>query len=25
VKAGTSHHRPVYQTIAANHPLAQLH
>ena len=25
VKAGTSHHRPVYQTIAANHPLAELH
>jgi rare lipoprotein A len=25
VKAGTSHHRPVYQTVAANHPLAQLH
>src|SRR5271156_2855275 len=25
VKAGTSHHRPVYQTIAANHPLAQFH
>src|SRR5579863_5597112 len=24
VKAGTSHHRPVYQTIAANHPVAQL-
>ena len=24
VKAGTSHHRPVYQTIAANHPLAEL-
>jgi rare lipoprotein A len=23
VKAGTSHHRPVYQTIAANHPLAE--
>src|ERR1700691_722105 len=25
VKRGTSHHRPVYQTIAANHPLAQFH
>lgn len=25
VKKGTSQHRPVYQTIAANHPLAELH
>jgi rare lipoprotein A len=25
VKAGTSHHRSVYQTIAANHPMAQFH
>jgi rare lipoprotein A len=25
VKAGTSHHRPVYQTIAVNHPMAELH
>ncbi len=25
VKAGTSQHRPVYQTIAANHPMAELH
>jgi rare lipoprotein A len=24
VKKGTSQHRPVYQTIAANHPMAQL-
>jgi rare lipoprotein A len=24
VKKGTSQHRPVYQTIAANHPLAEL-
>jgi rare lipoprotein A len=24
VKRGTSQHRPVYQTIAANHPLAEL-
>jgi rare lipoprotein A len=24
VKTGTSHHRPVYQTIAANHPVAKL-
>jgi rare lipoprotein A len=24
VKAGTSHHRPVYQTIALNHPVAEL-
>ena len=24
VKRGTSQHRPIYQTIAANHPLAQL-
>ena len=24
VKAGTSQHRPVYQTIAANHPMAEL-
>jgi hypothetical protein len=24
VKKGTSPHRPVYQTIAANHPLAEL-
>jgi rare lipoprotein A len=24
VKKGTSPHRPVYQTIAVNHPLAQL-
>jgi rare lipoprotein A len=24
VKAGTSHHRPILQTIAANHPVAQL-
>ena len=25
VKAGTSRHRPVYQTIAANNPIAELH
>jgi rare lipoprotein A len=25
VKRGTSQHRPIYQTIAANHPLAELH
>ena len=25
VKAGTSQHRPIDQTIAANHPLAQFH
>ncbi len=25
IKRGTSQHRPVYQTIAANHPLSQLH
>jgi rare lipoprotein A len=25
VKKGTSQHRPVYQTIAANHPVAELH
>jgi rare lipoprotein A len=25
VKKGTSQHRPVYQTIASNHPLAELH
>ena len=25
VKRGTSQHRPVYQTIAANHPLAEFH
>lgn len=25
VKQGTSTHRPVYQTIAANHPLAEFH
>jgi rare lipoprotein A len=25
VKAGTSHHRRVYQTIAANRPMAELH
>jgi rare lipoprotein A len=25
VKPGTSQHRPVYQTIAANHPMAELH
>src|SRR5229473_2539337 len=24
VKKGTSHHRPIYQTVAANHPVAQL-
>ena len=24
VKRGTSHHRPIYQTIAVNHPLAEL-
>jgi rare lipoprotein A len=24
VKTGTSHHRPVYQTLAANRPLAEL-
>jgi rare lipoprotein A len=24
VKRGTSHHRPIYQTIAANHPMAEL-
>ncbi|MGA7169662.1 MAG: hypothetical protein WBX08_10970, partial [Candidatus Sulfotelmatobacter sp.] len=24
VKAGKSQHRPVYQTIAANHPMAEL-
>jgi rare lipoprotein A len=25
VKAGTSQHRPIYQTVAANHPLAEFH
>ncbi len=25
LKAGTSQHRPVYQTIATNHPMAELH
>ena len=25
VKAGTSQHRPIYQTVAANHPIAELH
>jgi rare lipoprotein A len=24
VKAGTSQHRPIYQTVAANHPIAEL-